>query len=79
MTLDPATDYYERNLTVKTSEGTREITIPNPNQFAAMLDEMALAVKEDREPATPGAEGLRDVEIMQAIYRAAETGETVAV
>ena len=79
VTLDPATDYYVRNLHVRTSEGRREITIPAPNQFAAMLDEMALAVREDRAPATPGAEGLRDVEILEAIYQAAETGRAVAV
>ena len=79
MTLDPATDYYVRNLTVAKGQTTREITAPNPNQFAAMLDEMALAARENRPPKTPGAEGLRDVEIMEAIYRAAETGREVQV
>ena len=79
VTLDPATDYYVRNLFVTTADGRREITVPNPNQFAAMLDEMALAVREGREPKTPGAEGLRDVRVMQAIYEAAETGRAVRV
>jgi len=79
LTLDPATDYYVRNLTVTTGETTREVTIPNPNQFAAMLDEMALAVREGRAPATPGAEGLRDVRILEAILEAAETGRAVAL
>ena len=79
VTLDPATDYYVRNLTVTTADGTREITVPNPNQFAAMLDEMASAVLEDREPKTPGAEGLRDVRVMRAIYQAAESGRAVRV
>ena len=79
VTLDPATDYYVRNLVVTKGQTTREITVPNPNQFAAMLDEMALAARDDREPKTPGAEGLRDVAIMQAIYRAAETGREVQV
>ena len=79
VTLDPATDYYVRNLAVTTADGRREITIPNPNQFAAMLDEMASSVLEGREPKTPGAEGLRDVRIMQAIYEAAESGRAVRV
>ena len=51
VTLDPATDYYVRNLWVETDAGTREIVVPNPNQFAAMLDEMALAA-----PRRPRAE-----------------------
>ncbi len=79
VTLDPATDYYVRNLFVETDAGRRQITIPRANQFARMLDEMALAVREDREPKTPGAEGLRDVRVMQAIYRAAETGAAVRI
>ena len=77
VTLDPATDYYVRRLTVETDAGAREITIPQANQFAAMLDEMASAVREDRVPKTPGEEGLRDVRILEAIYRAAETGQAV--
>lgn len=77
VTLDPATSYYVRNLYVTTDAGRREIVIPNTNQFASMLDEMALAARENREPKTPGLEGLRDVRIMQAIYRAAETGNKI--
>ncbi len=77
VTLDPATDYYERNLYHHTEDGKLAITIPQANQFAAMLDEMALSVKERRAPKTPGEEGLRDVRILEAIYRAAESGGVV--
>ena len=79
VTLDPATDYYTRNLYLKTKEKNTELIIPQANQFAGMLDEMALAVRENREPKTPGEEGLRDVKIMQAIYEAAETGKEVSL
>lgn len=79
ITLDPATDYFERNLIWKQGNDTKRIFIPNPNQFAAMLDEMAAAVRENRSPKTPGEEGLRDVRIMQAIYRAAETGKATRI
>ena len=79
VTLDPATDYYVRNLYVKQGDAQRQIVIPQANQFAEMLDEMATAVREDRDPKTPGAEGLRDIRILQAIYRAAETGEAVRI
>ena len=77
VTLDPESDYYENRLTVRTEGEAREITVPNANQFAGMLDEMAASVLENREPATPGAEGLRDVRILEAIYRAAESGAAV--
>ncbi|MFH5804371.1 Gfo/Idh/MocA family protein [Alienimonas sp. DA493] len=79
VTLDPATDYYIRNLEIVSGDQTRNVEIPQANQFAAMLDEMATAVRENREPKTPGAEGLRDVRILTAIYEAAETGKTVRV
>lgn len=77
--LDPATSYYVRNLYIESREGRQEVVIPNTNQFAAMLDEMAAAVQEDRAPKTPGEEGLRDVRIMEAIYEAAETGRAVTL
>ena len=51
--------------------------IPQANQFAAMLDEMAEAVQQGRSPKTTGAEGLTDVRILRAIYDAADRGETV--
>ena len=41
------------------------------------LDEMAAAVRENRAPKTDGAEGLRDVRILRAIYQAADTGRAV--
>lgn len=77
VTLDPATDYYVRTLVHIRGDRRTEIVVPQANQFARMLDEMALAAREDRPPKTPGEEGLRDVRVMQAIYRAAEIGETV--
>ncbi|WP_116127684.1 Gfo/Idh/MocA family protein [Lewinella sp. IMCC34183] len=83
LTLDPATNYYLRALHVtdRSQEHHRleEIQIPESNQFVPMLEEMAACVREDREPKTPGAEGLRDVKIMEAIYRAAESGEEVSI
>ena len=70
---------YTRNLYVKTKEKDTELIIPRANQFAAMLDEMALAARENRTPKTPGEEGLRDVKIMQAIYQAADSGKEVTL
>jgi predicted dehydrogenase len=38
---------------------------------------MSGCVMDNKEPLTPGAEGLRDLKIMAAIYEAARTGKTV--
>jgi glucose-fructose oxidoreductase len=49
------------------------------NQQAALLDDFAASVRHDLPCAVPGEMGRRDVAIMQAIYRAAETGERVVI
>lgn len=41
------------------------------NQFATELDHFAQCVRENREPYTPGEEGLQDMRLMQRIYESA--------
>jgi hypothetical protein len=36
-------------------------------------------VMDNKEPLTPGEEGLRDLKIMTRIYEAASTGKTVKI
>jgi predicted dehydrogenase len=38
---------------------------------------MSECVLENKEPLTPGEEGLRDLRVMMAIYEAARIGRTV--
>ena len=47
------------------------------DHFAAEMDHLSECVLDDREPLTPGEEGLRDLTIMMAIYEAAKSGKTV--
>jgi len=75
--LDPATDYYEHNMTIGTKEGDMKPSIKEGNQFAAELDHMAECVLENKTPKTPGEEGLKDIRIIMAIYEAARTGKKV--
>ena len=69
----------------KEGSGSEEIPIeenrqiPEKNQFALEMDHFAECVLENREPRTPGAEGLRDVRLIHAIYEAARTGRTIRV
>ena len=61
------------------AEAVEERRLAAKNQFALELDHMAECVATGRRPRTPGEEGLADQRIMEAIYRAAETGQPVAL
>jgi predicted dehydrogenase len=47
------------------------------NQQAAQMDDFALCILNETESKVPGEMGLRDVEIMMAIYESAKTGKTI--
>lgn len=73
--MDPATDYFDRRVFVENDEGRREVAVEYGDQFAAMLDHFAECVQTGKTPRTPGEEGVRDVRLMEAIYKAARTGK----
>ena len=75
--MDPATWYSGLRMRVRRNNITEEIDLPVRDHFAAEMDHMSDCVTQNREPLTPGEEGLRDFEIMAAIYDAARTGKTV--
>ena len=75
--LDPATDYYEHRLYVQRGKVREERKIQEQNQFALEMDHLSECVMENKQPKTPGEEGLQDVRLMTAIYQAAETGRTI--
>jgi len=54
-----------------------ERELPVRDHFALEMDHMSGCVMENREPLTPGDEGLRDLKVMMAIYEAARVGKTV--
>ena len=47
------------------------------DHFATEMEHMSDCVMQNKEPHTPGEEGLRDITIIQAIYEAARTQKTV--
>jgi len=71
--LQPA--YAYDGLKGKTTEGL--IMISSINQQAAQMDDFALCVQNNTPTRVPGEMGLRDVQILYAIYDSAETGERV--
>jgi predicted dehydrogenase len=78
--LSPATSYQGNELRIENKAGRQEPKVgESDEQFFGMLDEFALAVRENREPRTSGREGLQDIRLMELIYEAARTGRTVPV
>jgi predicted dehydrogenase len=59
------------------NDGETELTIQAPNQFAQEIDHMAACVLDNKDPYTPGEEGVQDHKLMEAIYEAARTGQPV--
>ena len=51
--------------------------LPVVDHFAAEMDHMSECVMQDKEPLTPGEEGLRDLKIISAIYESAQGGSPV--
>ncbi|MFI5129933.1 MAG: Gfo/Idh/MocA family protein [Chitinophagales bacterium] len=55
------------------------MNLPKVNQQARQMDDFAQAIKNKRATPVPGEMGKRDVKIIQAIYKAMETGKRVEI
>jgi len=75
--MEPATIYSGLRMHVRRKNITEEIDLPVRDHFALEMDHMSGCVMDNKDPLTPGEEGLRDLTIMTGIYEAARTGKTV--
>lgn len=75
--LEPATSYTGLRMRVKKGNALEERDMPQRDHFALEMDHMSDCLMNNKEPLTPGEEGLRDLRIMMAIYEAARTGKTI--
>ena len=75
--LDPATWYSGLRMYKEHDNIIEAIDLPVVDHFAAEMDHMSDCVMANKQPLTPGEEGLRDITLIQAIYRAAESRETL--
>ena len=78
--LEPATAYAGQTMRVGNPWAPLEPhTIPPRalNQFAGMLDHLSDCVRSGAEPLVSGEEGLRDMKLIDAIYRAAREQRTI--
>ena len=74
--MDPATTYYDNSLVMEGGGGPRrEIGAGNSrDQFVAQLDGFSQAAHANRAHLTPGEMGLRDIRLIEAMYRSADAG-----
>ncbi|GGG56251.1 Gfo/Idh/MocA family protein [Hymenobacter glacieicola] len=79
--LDNAYAYTGQQLQTSHAEGPAkmktQVVLSEKNQFAAEMDHFSECVLENKEPHTPGEEGLQDQRIMEAIYQSAREGRPV--
>ncbi len=70
---------YQSYNGVKGSSPLGQINHPYqvPWQQARQLDDNALAIMQGKPMLVPGEEGLRDIRIVEAIYKSAGTGQRV--
>ncbi|WP_305095827.1 Gfo/Idh/MocA family protein [Croceibacterium aestuarii] len=73
--MKPATTYDENHIVLEGNGPQRTIGAGDPwGQFAAQIDAFSLAARANRAHRTPGEMGLRDIRIIEAMYRSADSG-----
>ena len=77
--MQPATTYDDNNIVMAGGgQPRREIGAGNPmSQFAAQIDGFSEAARAGRAHLTPGEMGLRDIRLIEAMYRSADAGGAV--
>ena len=79
--LDPAFAYEGLTMRIGRKAGqaraVEQRRFGERNQFAREMDHFAECIRADRQPHTPGEEGLQDQRLMEAIYQAAQGGSAV--
>jgi len=74
ISMDPASDYSQINMTMQHSDLTPvTIRAGSPTvQFSAQIDAFCMAAAANQPHQTPGEMGLRDIRLIQAIYQSAD-------
>ncbi len=77
--LDPAFAYTGLELHTSQEKTRSQINLPQKNHFAAEMDHLSTCILDNKDPLTPGEEGLADMKVMAAIEESVRTGKAVAV
>jgi predicted dehydrogenase len=72
--------FYWANVLSITREGKREVVnLPAGDQFAAEMDDFCQCILENKPSRTPGEEGLKDMQVIEALYRSAAENKPIAI
>jgi predicted dehydrogenase len=80
--MEPAFDYRGLQIHInqvvdgKYEENSKP-ALQEKNQFALEMDHFSQCIMNDKQPFTPGEEGLQDMKIIEAIYRSAREGKRI--
>jgi len=75
---EPFLSYKDLRLFAKLpGKGREEIQLEPKDHFGSEMDYFAQCLRENREPRTPGEEGLRDMKVITALYESARSGRVV--
>lgn len=79
--LEPATSYQGQEMWTRIGGKREQLMLPQPpkNQFVGQLDHLAECAISGREPIVSGEEGLRDIRLIEAIYRSAREQRTITL
>ena len=77
--LDPALSYHGNKFAVARGRGVERPPIPDIFQFAAEMDAFCESILKNEPSRAPGEEGLKDLIAIEAIYKAAESGQAVKI
>jgi len=80
--IDPSFTYKGQRLRIHKGDRDQPTEETQPdlkNQFIAEIDHFSDCILSNKDPQTPGDEGLRDVKLMAKIYEAARTRKTVSL
>ena len=79
--LDPATSNQNLRLTVNTRQPriSSERFLRNIDQIDAQFGHFSDCILNDKAPLTPGEEGLKDLVVIEALYRSVSLGQPVSI
>jgi len=75
--MDPAIWYSGLRMLIERDNVISEKDLPVVDQFASEMEHMSDCVMQNKEPLTPGEEGLKDLTIIEAVYESSRTRKTV--
>jgi len=75
--LDPATPYTGLRMRVFRGNTIEDRSLPQRDHFQLEMDHFSECVQTNKEPLTPGEEGLKDMRIIEAIYQSAREGKPI--